>query len=84
MGVFVFTALHGNVSYLHGNVSIFLDFYFGITEFALSVYIVASVVVSVLSMLPLILLSLSLLLALVILLLLLSLYSHYFFVLPLF
>ena len=45
------------------------------------VYIVASVVVSLLSLLPLILLSLSLLFALVISLLL-SLYLHYFFVLP--
>ena len=84
MGAFVFTSLHGNVSYLHGNVSMCLDFYFGKTEFVLSVYIVASVFVSVLSLLSLVLLSLSLLFALVILLLLLSLYSHYFFVLPLF
>ena len=78
MGVFVFTFLYGNISFLHGIVSIFQDFYFAIMEFVLSVYIVASVVVSILSLLPLILLSLSLLFALVILLLL-SLYSHYFF-----
>ena len=83
MGVFTFTSLHGNVSYLHGNVSMSLDFYFGITEFVLSVFIVASVVASVLSLLPLILLSLSLLFALVIFILF-SLHSHYFFVLPLF
>ena len=44
----------------------FWDFYFGITELVFSVYIVASVVVSILSLLPLILLSLSLLFALVI------------------
>ena len=79
MSVFLFTFLYGNISFLHGSVSIFQDFYFAIMEFVLSVYIVASVVVSILSMLPLILL---LLFALVILLLLLSLCSHYFFVLP--
>ena len=53
---------------------------FGITEFVLSVYIVTSVVVSILSLLLLLLL----LFVLVILLLLLSLNSHYLFVLPLF
>ena len=58
--------------------------YFGITGFVLSVYTVTSVVVPILSRLPLILLSLSLLLALVILFLLLSLYSHYFLFCPFF
>ena len=48
------------------------------------VYIVAGVVVSILSLLPSILVSLSLLFALAILLLLLSLHLHYFFVLTLF
>ena len=79
MGNFVFTFLHGNVSFRHGSVSIFQDFYFAIMEFVLSVYIVPSAVVSILSLLPLILLSISLLFALVILLLLLSLQSHCFF-----
>ena len=55
----------------------FKDYNFGKMEFVLSVYIVASVVVSILSLDLLILLSLSLLFVLVLLFLLLSLYSHY-------
>ena len=56
----------------------FMDYDFRITEFVLSVYIVA-VVVSILSLLLLISSSLLLLLVLVMLLLSLSLYSHYLF-----
>ena len=60
----------------------FKDYYFGIMEFVLSVYIVTSVVVFILSRLLLIALSLLLLLlfVLVILLLLLSLNWYYLFV----
>ena len=83
-GRFCVSFLHGNVSFLHSSVSIFLDFHLALIEFVLSVYIVASVVVSMLSLLPLILLSLSLLIALVILLSFSSLSSHYFLVLLLF
>ena len=61
----------------------FQDYNFGITEFVLSAYIAASVVVSILSLLLLILLS-SLLFVLVLLLLLLSLYLRYLFILQLF
>ena len=39
MGVFAFTFLHGNISFLMS--TCFYDFYIGITEFVLSVYIVA-------------------------------------------
>ena len=59
-GCFCVSFLYGNVSFLHSSVSIFQDFHLSIMEFVLSVYIVASVVVSILSLLPLILLSLSL------------------------
>ena len=50
MGVFVCTFLDGNISFFYKVVSeFFKDYDFEITEFVLSVYIVASVVVSILS-----------------------------------
>ena len=59
MGVFVCTFLDGSISFFYKVVSeFFKDYDFEITEFVLSVYIVASVVVSILSPLLLILLSL--------------------------
>ena len=76
MDVFMFTFLDGNISFLHGNASMFTGLLFLSNGFFLSVYNVASVVASMLSLLPLILLSLSLLFTLVIPRLLLSLYSH--------
>ena len=82
----MFTFLHGNTSFFCMVKSAsFKDYDFGITEFVLSLYIVASVVISILSLLLLILLLLLLLLfVLALLLLLLSLYSHCLFVLLLF
>ena len=61
----------------------FKDYYFGITEFVLSVYIVVSLFAPTLSLLLLMLLSL-LLFLLVLLLFLLSLYSRHLLVLPFF
>ena len=67
VGVFVFTFLHGNISFFYTVSACLKDYDFGTTEFVLPVYIVASVVVSILSLLLLIL---SLLLFVLVLLLL--------------
>ena len=76
MGVFVFTFLHGKIGSFYTVMSAcFTDYDFGITEFVLSVKIVASDVACILLLLLLILLPLFLSFVLLLL---------YLFVLPLF
>ena len=73
--VYVFTFLHGNISFFTRLCQHVLRI--TITQFVLSVYIVASVAVSILSLLLLILSSLLLFVLVPLLLSVLLLYSHY-------